>query len=1417
MINNDEIISLFEDNQSVNSKALVTAEWNLNNLDNILKIGNYRYRPLESSSIYKNLINYYDPSDVGYYYTNATDSDIIIDGGYNDNDTPQFFLTNKEKEKQQYSLEQCFSYFRPRSGINKARYFDNKYFHNHNSYVSSRPRYYMSDKKDIFKYWNSYRNEDNIERGIAKNINNGQNFIDDCAPFVIYKNNIPANRIVIKMQTNVGEVDLGPFDNIYESSKDPLYGYENQTTPVKWKVQKLVDNYWVDIISFDQNSLRLDQTNIIKSDGYVELVYGIKAPLAYKNNFRFVDYYLSTSQLQETALIGDAFLVSNKFNNEKGTLYVWNGTGYDSFVPEFGWSLLEKNVDFGSFCLDLVNPSYYNGDDNKPVYKEFEYISGLRIAVETMNKFDSSFDLIELSPRLNANITDSVTNYSITKVLSDLNSTGLPVGQLLASTGSIEIFDIDGSFNKQSNSIVKNYLDNTVKFDFYEQVETSNNNHYFIQIKTMYSENIPSANFKDGKVKIDIRDKYFYLESISAPNLFLINSPLSFVVSTLLDYVGISNYSFLKIENEDELIIPYFFCNDQKNVAQVLNELATSSQSAIFFNENNDLMLMSKGYILPKLNDRETNIVLRGSENNNLDKKNNIFDISTTESQVINSGQITYTNRYIQKTLGSLKQATLLDKDKNWIYKPTLLWEVAGKNKAKTVNDESSTSSGYSLSAIPLSSDLTDDLPQVTYTGEIINNIIDLGENVYWLGNYNGYFYSNGEVIRYDAVEYNIPGVGNVWIYNSEQYENYFSKLPFNGKMYPTGLVKIYTELDYVIKDNVKFLKDGVIQKHGRGQFGTSIVSHDAGLNSYWSNNSNVRGCKMYSEYLFSNKELDKTVVVGAAGINNSVAQKSLRTGIIKNFLSGSYNSQYTNKNSINNKSGSIQSSAFVFTGPEFTFEEQPTQHISYVYKKLDNKFKHFGTRLRIIGNIENNEIRGQSPYGSMTYFVAPGSNPSQNITVGGGSGGVGIMVNPETNGGYYFEAIALTETNVQNYASDSGIVNLIFYKVGKDSVSDNAVPVKMWSGLANILVDDGNFTGQYRLTGDQNPTVYDLAVEYMDIGSTRKFYLYLNNKIVAIVDDSSPLPLYNNMCLFIRGKSKLMFENVFALGHNYAKGTSEEIDIPFNKIFSNQEINSNDAFRKYSLSSIIQSTHLSGINPSESPAYNIYFDEFGSIMRECAYFNIKYDKAYPALYSKISPTFNQIKGYTVSGYFPDAYGAEFLIFNATDTILNLDETSGNYLRIQGVAFTQSNTQNLTVDDYYKENSSFIQNNYVNDEIIKSNTSYLDKYNEIKINRLKYGTKEFNLDLPFIQSKDDAASLIGWIIDKTLTPKRSLGVSVFPMPYLQLGDIVSVYYKKDGFDKIVEEDKRFVVYNIEYTRSANGPVMKLYCQELKND
>ena len=1437
MFESTELKNHFETSATIRTESLVLAEWNMNMPDNIYKLGNYRYRSQEQDSQFLTLFNTFDNLDTGNFYTGATDADVIIDGGFQNNGTPQTFTSTKEKVKLLYSLEDCVKPFRPRSGINKATFFNGKYLSNSGSDLARRPRYYMPSRYDQFKYWTSFRTESGTERGIANITVNGNYYIDDAVPFVVYKENVPTNRIVVKMQTNVGDIDLGTFTDISKTFADPFYGDSNRTTPTRWRIQYLDGNNWTDAYVFNENDLREDGTQIIKNDGYVELQYAIKnIPDKFKDTFIFAETFSSSTLLPTVSITGYSYLVIEN-NEDVGTFYIWNGeiNEYETFVPSYGWILGNEEINNKTtFVKDLTNPSYFKeGTNGNTVYREFQNIRGIRIAVERMNKFESTFDLIEMSPRLVVDISDKVIEYSVKKILSDLGNSALPVGQLLASTGSLSLFDDDQAFNdNNSTSIVKDYIRKNIKFNFYEKILNVEGFDYWVPIKTLYSDGFPQADITAGTLQLQLRDFYFFLESMPAPRMLTTETSLSYAISLLLDYVGFSNYAFYREDNEPEPIIPFFFIAPDQTVAEVLNQLAVSTQSAMFFDEYNNFIVMSKNYMLPA--SREASIVLSGSSNQSQDgiienqtsgTLPNIISIASKDKKVYNNGKINYTSRYIQRSYGSIRQSSMIDKEKTWIYKPSLLWEVSGTDSTKTINQIASKQGKYILGAMPLNSDLPAVAPTVV-NHAVINNIIDLGENVYWLTRYQGYFYSNGEIIKYDAAEFNVSGIGNVWITSNQDYQNYFKSIPFNGKIYPTGLIRVYTVPYYETIDGITRLQNGAVSEHGRAQFGTEIAEHTSSISSYWSNNDYVKGCEMQSQYLFTTSLLENISLpatsTGAAGINNTKARQASRGGTIKNFMSSSHITETTVNSNISTQSGTIQSSALVINGPSFTTTETPINLVSYVYKELNNSYKHFGTRIRVIGKIENNENRSQTPTGSTTYYQVPGVQPDQNVSIGGGSGGLAVLLNPETNNGYYFEIVALTEENINSYLkldnqgqSNISINNVVFYKIKKDSSNNNAIPVKLWGGLSKIIVDDGRFTGQYRTTGEQNPTVYDLAVEYEDIGKTRRFYLYINNKLIKVVDDTDPLPTYNNIATFVRGSSRCMFENIYALSENYSQNTVFTVGETISSAFGDKEIDANESFRKYGMSGIVKSTYLSGISSQQPPKYNMYFEEFGSIMRECAYFDIKYDRAYPALYAQLSPTFNRIKGYTTSGFYADSYGAEFLIFNSTDTALNLDETTGNYLRIQGITFTQDTTHELTVDDYFKKKGNLSSPELTGSSLVTSSLVLKEKFDKIKLSRMIYGNNEFTLQTPYIQTQDDAENLMGWLTDKLMEPKKAIGIKIFANPTIQLGDIVNINYKDaNEVNLVTADDIKFIVYNIEYSRRLTGPDMTVYLVEV---
>jgi hypothetical protein len=1638
MYQNTNLQNYIEQSSSVNLQSIILAEWNMNFSDNISEMGNYRYRPAELSpteanfGVIKATWSPETAASATKYYYGATDSNINLTVGiFQDTQDPIIDATIDETDKMLYSLTDTVSRFRPRSGINKIRYFGDNYLNYANSNMHEQPRFYLASKDDKFKYWNSYRIDNSetlggTQRGIATvdvGSGTGDYFIDDTAPFVVYTDPVPANRLVVKMQTGVGDVDNGPYKKSNNTSyNDPFYedpantgNLVNQKTPARWKIQYLnTSGTWTTAKTFSINEVRSNGKRVIGSDGYVELAYGItNSP----TTFRLLGEYASQYALPISGATGDAYLVPDQTNTTSGKIYVWNGTNWttNSFVPTYGWYLNEEGLTTkSSLVTSLTSPDFYGTASTiyTPTYREFQFIKGIRIVVDSMSQYGSSFDLIEMSPRLVADMSEKTKSFSIDKVASDIGNTGVPVGQLLAATGNISIFDYDQSFNEYNDlavssgivtgSLISNISSRNLQFKFYEHIIDDRQyptlSDYYIPIKTMYVDGFPEIGTSDRMASIKLRDMMFYFESVTAPSILLKNASLSFAIATMLDNIGFSNYKFYRNANESEDIIPYFYVAPDKTVAEILNDLAQSTQTAMFFDEDNNFVTMSRNYIMPTVDERATSITLYGTKDYVADGiysnkpvnsvLSNIISLDAEDSIIYNGGKVVYSNKYIQKSYSSVQEAGMLNKGQSYKNKPVLLWEVAGTESLRPVNDEVTNQSAYSLSALVLNSNLSSTLPNVV-SGVIVDNVMDVGQSIYWLTRYKGYLYANAEIIKYDAVEHTISGIGDVWIESVSDYQKYFAKLPFNGKIFPTGRIRIYAEPNFDGSGNVV---DGEVAKHGRGQFGTTVTTHTVleDSNDWLSLTDNHRAFSMQSKWIYRNdhqySDSYYTLQNATATINTNTVTVTDTTGIkagmrvyakatktvgtqtptyssgvvtltvsshgfkpgnqikVESVVPSTYNAIYTIKSVTTNTftfdvsysnpgaittagkvsklfdnrgnsaiqsgtevkevvsstqikltknvtaalsgvdlkvtdnivepldymsyhatddsigfvvekpyvsgktidffdsssyaestsskqvdqtkpNGAIKSSALVVQGPaDFSTITDATDAVSYVYKDVTSECPSaysFGTRMRIVGkplsSKESTAEAKQMPVGGEILATF-----DKGYTISGTGGGIAINISDPTsttnpvidkNTGYYFEITALTNDSIVDNSGKNDTAttmpNVFFYKVLKGANTKNAIPVMLWFGNAPILVDDGMFVGMSKAANTKNPTVYDLMVETEELAQTttgtysRKFYLYINGKLVGTAQDDDAIPVTENnrgIALFVRGKGLCMFENVFVIGDRSAKPNAPTTK----KIMLDDDKLDNENYRKYMVNPSVLQTYLKEVGPSHQPKYTLYYEEFGTIMRECAYFNVRYDKAYPALYSKISPTFNDSQGYVVSNFRSNPYSAEFLIFNATDFALNLDESTGNYLRIQGVTFTQQSSHDLTVEEYFQKNSDL--NNYSN------YTDLNNKYIAIQNSRNTYGRKDFTISGTYIQNYDTANKIMQWMVDKNMHKKKSVGVSIFANPMIQLGDIVTIDYNIDNV--LQNSTARFVVYHISYERSSNGPSMKLYLSEV---
>ena len=1433
-----------QESAAIETKSKVLAEWNLNIFENIATIGNYKNRPIASSTgnTLPDDYTYEDETTTTPTWYGYTDYDTVLDGGYTDEtSTPVTFLSSNERQKSLMSLEDCFKRFRPRSGINKLRGRDNGRYilPVYSNDIFARPRYYPAGRNDNFKYWSSYRKKENDWFGLSKT--GDPYLIQDTAPFVVYKNKIPTNKIVMKIQTNVSKIDNGSLINkASPANKDPFFidsTINYKSTPLVWKIQKLDsgDN-WVDIYTTTEDQF----TSSSGWDGYFQLSYGItnqelisSDPLVgiYKNNFKLIGTLLSTSALPNIIgdeFIGQSFLVKSS-DVDKGTLYIYNGgtngivvNNYTPIVPTYGWYKSEESLSNSQLFvteLDKTLASKYT-DSGITAYREFEYIGGLRIVVNRMIKQRTTFDLIELSPRLSVDMTDLVSSFSLKKYASDLGVSSLPVGQLLASNGTMSVFDYNQVLNTNSvNSLLNIYDEDALQFSFvtknlqlkfYEIVsrvlqDDDTYKDYYIPLKTMYSDGFPQYDDSNRNVSIQLRDFVFYFESQIAPEIFLTNASLSYIVATLLDSIGFSNYTFTRLSKEKDVVIPNFFISPNKTIIQVLQDLAIATQTAMFFDESNNFVVMGKRYLVPDTaEDRPVNITIYGSDTGA--KKANIINISSESRDIYNDGKITYYNRYIQKRSNNLAAESYLDREKSLEYQKVVLWSINDVQDkiTKSQNEEQGIISGYPLTAAALASKLTDKIPKVQ-SQEITNNTIEFGDNVYWLARYNGYLYANGEIIRYDAIQYSVNGQ-DVWITSADEYANYFGKVSFGQKMYPTGFVRIYAEPKYNADGTYV---EGAVAKHGRGQFGTVVTSHSAtekDLDSDWK----TAKTPLVTDWQYIFKDTVSTSLTNSVKDNKASLQKAKMkapTTTIKNFLSIPVYSKSTQKYTYKS---SLQASALLLSGPNFTSKVNNGPSLNYVKKNLGKTVSYdtFGTRLRLLGSqMEKPDAKTQILSGSYPAYT------SKNVdsVINAESGGIGIMTN-DNGEGYYYEILALNYFNTENFiiTDSANTKTIIFYKL--KLVDGILRPTVLFSTFQNILVDTGKFTAKVKgLQDSTEDSIYDLGVKVSKVNSKDwRFSIYFNGFMIGTAQDTSPITngIVQGISLFTRGSSQVMFNDVYAMKTMTKVPTSLEASAS-SEIFNTGKT-SNLTYNKYSFSTLVASGFLSSLSPSEIPETNIYYEEFGTIMRECAYFNVKFDKAYPALRSLITPQPASLAKYLVTGYNSTPYRAEFLVFNLSDFTTSLGDGVDytTILNIVGVTFTEEVARELTVDGFYSTRSNFSTNSDYSSQV------YKNKYIDIKNNRLTYGNKSFSIDSPYIQNETTAVELMDYIINKISKPRKAVAVQIFGMPTIQLGDLVDFSYDTQKTLPNAITGNNYVVYAIEHETKQDGPSTILYLSEV---
>ena len=1261
----------------------------------------------------------------------------------------------------------------------------------------------------------------------------------------------------------------------------------------------LLQQYNRALITTDARKMRVGRLSGLVEDGLTRRVGGNPRYYPFSETRKY-DYFNSAKQLTPNKDDNRVSGVSDALTNIKGVnpyvtykeefpinKIVIKVQNHASWPDRFSVDILDSSssvdrwipvyqstssADFSTGQLEL----YYTGDRyNITFSKTVKYVDdlinvasvsnidtvivkGIRFNVDSMFKLSkrkfsmddrtsiprTSLELIEISPRLEINMTNITETFSINSDIAQTNF-GLPVGGLVTSNGNIQISNSDSifMFNGKLNQL--KLLSPDVLFKFYQRV-TYSSIEYVVPIKEMYAVAWNIQN--DFSVSIDLEDKFKIFKKIKVPDLVFWTErgiPLSVIILVLLDNCGVTGLEFKKrsnnerSDNEDTKILN-FYCKKEETLLEVLEKLAISTQSAMYIDAVGKLNVLTKERLTAQVRRAEstsssggTDFWLVGSPTTSSDPEHayisdyiaNISSIQETKVNPITDGTITYHNFDIAKSPGGklLQQTDIELKSvppailavSDYVYKNTLLWQpkdndavlsAASLTRDTTASGPSSYMSSYNINAIDSDAALRK-LYFNMASGTAKQSMVIVGQSaeLQLFTEHQGYVYLDNECIKYRGILYKtFDSASPIAIFFSrEEYDSYVSNIQKGKSIIRIGLM-VDIDFKVVSKDsngnyNFKIMKDG------RGSEGTEdfIKTHYA----YTKDDPMLNKENRYKIILGGTKKASKK--------NDSILEISNQFDYLKNsqslsqFFEGkkrAYATIFPGHIKVNGPKALANESSFI--GQDLDADtitklsklnEQVDLTVAGGSANFDLYLQFYSDKnihaqridLSKDGFLGTKGFTGDVNYVSTTMrLVSPQKLTKDSFKQDTLSsiGGIGININPDNGTGYYLEVQAISDRLYTDAALAS---NLRFYKITYDSEGGGYKPKVLLTG--DVAAVGQVYEGELQVidtAADTNPVdpVFTLSITIKKSNKDVEFGIYYGTELVGKysekIENGFNDSNFNKMCLFVRSDSQAIYEDFIAA----QIPKSETPDKYF--AFSPKDVRSEVRINSVSQDFIF----------NNKEGLKVYYNDFASTIKEAKLYEPRFENAISLLsriidVSRVNPQFHIVEDKT--RFTP--FGAKLFIKNTIGQTIRFSSETLTPLFITGIALQELNTGTIKISDTFKDN-----------EMKNTRSDILSK------NAARYGINEFSIDSLFIQRRDQAKSLSDWILKNCCYERKVLQCEIFANPILELGDRVRVFDRARGYyiNNESYEDTVYVISTITYEGTPNGVSMSVRAVEV---
>ena len=295
------------------------------------------------------------------------------------------------------------------------------------------------------------------------------------------------------------------------------------------------------------------------------------------------------------------------------TLY-WNGTAW----TKNKWSTMPQFSSTGSLSLSTTITKISVTQASYNVNTEISTLDGISDIETDIGSDIRRMHLIEVSPRLEIDLTDFVQSVSINKSL-DADNTALPISSLNTNDANIvlsgipamngsTIVPIFSSQSNQSSTILANMLRKNIKFYLnfnlvnYSTPGSITTSNTYIPGGIFYSDSWDENDIQT--ITVQSFDVSRYLQSTPAPDYVANLKSVFDIITNILDLAGFTDYDYDSLyricnSKSSPIDMSYYYVNSKDStILDALNELFVAYQIGAYIDEYGIMRFLSLHNIL---------------------------------------------------------------------------------------------------------------------------------------------------------------------------------------------------------------------------------------------------------------------------------------------------------------------------------------------------------------------------------------------------------------------------------------------------------------------------------------------------------------------------------------------------------------------------------------------------------------------------------------------------------------------------------------------------------------------------------------------------------------------------------------------------------------------------------------------------